>query len=47
MSQKITSRERIRLAINHKEADRVPIDFGAKLATEHLIELGHKKIFFW
>jgi uroporphyrinogen decarboxylase len=33
MSQKITSRERIRLAINHKEADRVPIDFGAMRST--------------
>jgi len=25
----ITSRERIRLALNHKEADRIPIDLGA------------------
>jgi len=33
MSQKITSRERIRLAINHKEADRVPIDLGAMSST--------------
>jgi len=29
----MTSRERIRMAINHKEADRVPIDFGAMRST--------------
>jgi uroporphyrinogen decarboxylase len=29
----LTSRERIRLAINHHEADRVPIDFGAMRST--------------
>ena len=27
------SRERVQLALNHKEADRVPIDFGAMRAT--------------
>ncbi|MCF7925139.1 MAG: methyltransferase [Candidatus Izimaplasma sp.] len=29
----MTSRERIRKAINHEEADRVPIDFGAMRST--------------
>ncbi len=29
----MTSRERVRLAINHKEADRVPIDFGGMRST--------------
>lgn len=29
----MTSRERVRLAINHKEPDRVPIDFGAMRST--------------
>jgi len=29
----MTSRERIKMAINHKEADRVPIDFGAMRST--------------
>lgn len=29
----ITSRERVRLALEHKEADRVPIDFGAMRST--------------
>lgn len=28
-----TSRERVKLAINHKEPDRVPIDFGAMRST--------------
>ncbi len=28
-----TSRERVRLALEHKEADRVPIDFGAMRST--------------
>jgi uroporphyrinogen decarboxylase len=27
------SRERFRLAINHKEPDRVPLDFGGPTAT--------------
>lgn len=29
----MTSRERVTLALNHKEADRVPIDFGATAVT--------------
>ncbi len=29
----MTSRERVKIAINHKEADRVPIDFGAMRST--------------
>lgn len=29
----LTSRERVRLALEHKEADRVPIDFGAMRST--------------
>jgi uroporphyrinogen decarboxylase len=29
----MTSRERVRLALEHKEADRVPIDFGAMRST--------------
>jgi len=29
----MTSRERVKLAINHKEPDRVPIDFGAMRST--------------
>jgi uroporphyrinogen decarboxylase len=33
MADKITSRERVRMALEHKEADRVPIDLGAMRAT--------------
>jgi uroporphyrinogen decarboxylase len=29
----LTSRERVRLALNHKEPDRVPVDFGASRIT--------------
>jgi len=29
----MTSRERIKMAIEHKEPDRVPIDFGAMRST--------------
>jgi hypothetical protein len=28
MSKNLTSRKRINMALNHKEADRIPIDFG-------------------
>ena len=28
-----TSRERVRLALQHKEADRVPLDLGASAVT--------------
>jgi hypothetical protein len=28
MSKNLTSRERINMALNHQEADRIPIDFG-------------------
>lgn len=53
----LTSRQRIRLALEHKEADRVPIDFGAMRSTgisaiaynklkEHLgIQEGHTKLY--
>ena len=27
------SRERVKLAINHKEADRIPLDLGSTLVT--------------
>jgi uroporphyrinogen decarboxylase len=30
---RITSRERVRLALNHKESDRIPVDFGATAVT--------------
>jgi len=33
MREQYNSRERVRLAIRHKEADRVPIDFGAMRST--------------
>lgn len=33
MKERYNSRERVRLAISHKEADRVPIDFGAMRST--------------
>ncbi|MDZ7837383.1 MAG: hypothetical protein U5N58_05215 [Actinomycetota bacterium] len=33
MKEQYNSRERVRLAISHKEADRVPIDFGAMRST--------------
>lgn len=33
MTEKLTSRERVMVALNHKEADRVPIDFGAMRST--------------
>jgi len=29
----MTSRERVKMAINHKEVDRVPIDLGAMRST--------------
>lgn len=29
----MTSRERVKIAINHKEVDRVPIDLGAMRST--------------
>ena len=29
----ISSRDRIRLSLNHKEADRIPIDFGGMRST--------------
>ncbi len=29
----LTSRERVRLAPNHEELDRVPVDFGASRVT--------------
>ena len=29
----MTSKERVDLALNHKEADRIPIDFGGHLIT--------------
>jgi uroporphyrinogen decarboxylase len=33
MGEKITSRQRVRMALDHKEADRIPIDFGAMRST--------------
>jgi len=33
MEVKMTSRERVRKAINHQEADRVPLDLGSTLVT--------------
>ena len=35
--EKMTSRERVRRALNHQEADRVPIDIGgiSMLTTMH------------
>jgi len=33
MSKRLTSRDRVRYAIEHKEADRIPIDFGAMRST--------------
>ena len=33
MSNNYTSRDRIRLAVEHKESDRIPIDFGAMRST--------------
>jgi uroporphyrinogen decarboxylase len=33
MGKILTSRERVRIALSHKEADRVPIDFGAMRST--------------
>ncbi|MBN2604717.1 MAG: methyltransferase [Bacilli bacterium] len=53
----LTSRQRVRLALEHKEADRVPIDFGAMRSTgisaiayhkvkKYLgIETGHTKLY--
>lgn len=32
-AKKLTSRERVRMALDHKEADRIPIDFGAMRST--------------
>jgi uroporphyrinogen decarboxylase len=29
----MTSRERVRTALNHREPDRIPIDFGAMRST--------------
>src|SRR5512140_910453 len=29
----LTSRQRVRLALNHEEPDRVPVDFGASRVT--------------
>ena len=29
----LTSRERVNLAINHQEADRIPVDLGGSLGT--------------
>lgn len=33
MAKKITSRERVKIALEHREADRVPIDLGAMRST--------------
>jgi len=33
MNKFFTSRERVKLALNHKETDRVPIDLGSTLVT--------------
>ncbi len=33
----MTSRERVVTALEHKEADRVPVDLGAMLSTDHLL----------
>ncbi len=33
MGEKITSRQRVKMALDHKEADRIPIDFGAMRST--------------
>lgn len=33
MNNNITSRQRVKLAINHKQADRIPIDLGAMRST--------------
>ncbi len=33
MNRSFTSRERVKLALNHKEADRVPVDLGSTLVT--------------
>ena len=33
----LTSRERVSLALNHEEPDRVPIAFGAEGATSMLV----------
>ncbi|HAX18223.1 MAG TPA: methyltransferase, partial [Actinobacteria bacterium] len=33
MNKNITSRQRVKMALEHKEADRVPIDFGGMRST--------------
>lgn len=40
--KKLTSRQRVLLAINHKEPDRVPIDFGGQHTSVH--QDGYKKL---
>jgi len=40
--ENMTSRERVRLAINHKEADRVPLDLGSTLVTGIQASVYHK-----
>ncbi|MGI6113068.1 MAG: uroporphyrinogen decarboxylase family protein [Mahellales bacterium] len=42
MSQ-LTSRERVRMALNHKEPDKVPIDFGAMRSTG-ISAMGYNKL---
>ncbi len=39
----LTSRERVRLALEHKEADRVPIDFGGMRSTG-IMAMGYNKL---
>ena len=31
--EQLTSRERVRISLNHQEPDRLPIDFGAMRST--------------
>ena len=33
----MTSRERVRMALNHQEPDRMPIDFGAMRSTGMMV----------
>jgi uroporphyrinogen decarboxylase len=40
---KLSSKERVLLALNHQEPDRVPIDFGATIATSIVVS-GYEKL---
>lgn len=40
---KISSKERVLLALNHQDPDRVPIDFGATIATSIVVS-GYEKL---